>query len=194
MNLTFRQQDLNEYLKLEFGVNGPESNVSANWPFELKFETKVGSGQNTEYIFSFTSNGRKFIARHGRILDFSSAEDFDVNDAEHQKLGKSWIGAKDPVDLNTTVLGQNVPYPKDRRIAITELASAYGESGNFEIIEGLYFKKTQEYPALLRFDDGGYCVVGDSLHIPRFKTRKKSKVAIISAAVGRALSLSPPDA
>ncbi len=95
--------ELNGYLFLEFGVDGDQSRVSEDWPFELRklvetSELTVFEFDEDEAYFALADDGLNFLPQAGMTVD----------DLMLQQSGARWIGARDPIDLSVVRLGWGV--------------------------------------------------------------------------------------
>jgi hypothetical protein len=142
------KKDVNEYLYYEFGIDGDESSISENWPFHLH---SVGSlqlrGERTEF-YEFTDDETDYYAQEGFFFPKAGMA---LDDLYLQDLGQQWLGEQRPVDLNTSIIGDDqVPTVIERRRNIEALATkALGDGTVFNVVEGLFLRKTGSYLALL---------------------------------------------
>ncbi|MBK8478134.1 MAG: hypothetical protein IPL39_18055 [Opitutaceae bacterium] len=176
------KRELNEYLFLEFGVEGTELQISESWPFELK-EVGVVEG---EHVFEFENDDEEFLAVYGRCLRFESKDGADLELLGRQIRGSRWIGARGPVSLSTS-RGEHpvVPMIPERRTKIEELACGLGRTGVPQILEGLFLEKSREYLALVELPDEEVVhVVGSSIQIPDIPKSAVSAWKVLSRAVG----------
>jgi len=137
--------ELNGYLFLEFGVDGDESRVSDEWPFELR--TLVETPDLT--VFEFHDGQDAYFALAGQSLSFLSQAGMTVDDLLIQLSGGDWIRARDPIDLSTVRLGDpGVPSGHERRRHFEALAEATIPGKAAEILEGLFLCSEQRYIGL----------------------------------------------
>lgn len=90
------------------------------------------------------------------------------NDLVLQTKGSRWIGARDPVDLATSRLGDGeVPSGIERRHALQALGEATLRESPIEILEGLYLCTEKRYLGLFTALGGELAVVAglDSLRV-----------------------------
>ena len=136
--------EINEYLFLEFGVDGDESSVSEDWPFKLRRLAETSDLT----VFEFHDD-EAYFAVAGESLDFLPQAGMTIDDLLVQRSGSRWIGARDPVDLSTVRLGDPVvPSTKERRRRLEELAAENMPGEGAEILEGLFLGSEQRYLAL----------------------------------------------
>jgi hypothetical protein len=139
---------VNEYLYYEFGIDGEESSISEDWPFHLH---SVGSlqfsGEQTEF-YEFTDGEMDYYAQEGFFFPKAG---MTLDDLYLQELGQQWIREQRPVDLDTTIIGDDqVPTVIERRRNIEALArKAVGDSTVFHVVEGLFLRNTGSYLAIL---------------------------------------------
>ena len=143
------QRTLNEYLFHECAVEGDESLVSEAWPFKLR---EVGQAPGLT-VFEFDDD-KPYFAIAGRSLNFMPKAGMTFADFLLQNTGSNWIGARDPVDLSTSMPGDaSVPSTLERRHALEALgAHALGER-NVQILEGLFLRGERRYLGLFRRPD-----------------------------------------
>lgn len=136
--------ELNGYLFLEFGVDGDESRVSEDWPFEL--HKLVETSDLT--VFEFHDD-QAYFALAGEGLNFLPQAGMSVDDLMLQHVGAKWIGARDPIDLSVVRLGDPaVPSGIERRRRLEALGAATAPGEAVEILEGLFLGGEQRYLAL----------------------------------------------
>lgn len=142
------KKDVNEYLYYEFGIDGEKSSISEDWPFHLH---SVGflqlPGERVE-VYEFNDGEMDYYAQEGFFFP-KAGMTFD--DLYLENLGKQWISEQRPVDLNTSIIGDDqVPTVIERRRNLEGLArKALGDSTVFNVSEGLFLRKTGSYIALL---------------------------------------------
>jgi len=137
---------LNDYLFLEFGVEGDESRVSATWPFDLR-ELAVTPDLT---IFEFHDD-EPYFALAGESLNFLPQAGMTVDDLIVQHDGARWIGVRDPVSLSEVRLGDSsVPSGVERSQRLQELGAATLQAGVVQVLEGLFLRRDQCYLALVR--------------------------------------------
>jgi hypothetical protein len=144
------KRDINLYLFYEFGLadDEDEAKVSDVWPFVLH-ETSDPT------IYEFSDGHETYFLATRAALAFYPAAGMTITDLQVQQQGARWIGARDPIDLETSRLGigQSPPVAA-RRMAIEELiVYAFGSGRSFRIIEGLFLLREQRYIALIEDDE-----------------------------------------
>ncbi len=140
------KKELNNYLFLEFGVDGDESRVSEDWPFELR--TLLETPDLT--VFEFHDD-QAYFALADDSLNFIPQAGMSVDDLMLQRSGAGWIGARDPIDLSEVRLNDpTVPAGRDRRRHLESLGAATLPGKTVEILEGLFLGSNQQYLALFR--------------------------------------------
>lgn len=181
------KKDINEYLYYEFGIDGDKSFISGEWPFHLH---SVGSltlrGERTDY-YEFTDGETDYYAQEGF---FFLKAGMTLEDISIQDLGQQWIDGQNPLDLNTTVIGDDqVPTTLERRYNIEALArKALGDNAVFNIVEGLFLRKTGSYIAILENSaDGNAIVVGTDLNPITIGFPEASSYRRLSYALGKLL-------
>ncbi len=136
--------EINEYLFMEFGVEGDESKVSEDWPFELE---KVLEAPDLT-VFAFQADEPCF-AIADESLNFLSQAGMTVDDLLLQRSGARWIAARDPVDLTVVRLGYpDVPSTAERRRRLEALGADVFPGETATILEGLFLRTEQCYLAL----------------------------------------------
>jgi hypothetical protein len=147
---------VNDYLFLEFDVDGDESRVSQDWPFELR--KLVETPELT--VFEFHDD-QAYFALAGDALNFLPQSGMSVDDLMLQQSGAKWIGARDPVDLSEVRLGDAaVPPGSERRRHLEALGAATAPGEAVEILEGLFLLTEQRYLALFKRSGQPEAVVG----------------------------------
>lgn len=142
------KKNVNEYLFFEFEVDGDESSISDDWPFQLHYVGALQLPGELVEFFEFSDEGTEYYAQEG--FYFSKAG-MTMEDLYLQEVGEQWISEQQPVDLNTVVLGDDqIPKLSDRRRNIEAIAKeALGNIDAYTIGKGLYLQKTGSYLALL---------------------------------------------
>lgn len=142
------KKNVNEYLFFEFEVDGDESSISDDWPFQLHYVGALQLPGELVEFFEFSDEGTEYYAQEG--FYFSKAG-MTMEDLYLQEVGEQWISEQQPVDLNTVVLGDDqIPKLSDRRRNIEAIAKeALGNIDAYTIGKGLYLQETGSYLALL---------------------------------------------
>jgi len=179
-------REINRYLFYEFGFDDEYEieEVSEAWPFELRSVGKLRSGAA---VYEFADGTEEFFVIDGSALNFLSKQGLTVHDLDLQELGSSWIAAQEPVDLNTSQIGDDsVPSAIERRLALQQLASAV--DGLAQILEGLYLKKSGHYLGLVQIaGSNDRFVVGTELQPRACPHRSTSRWRELSIQVGEML-------
>lgn len=145
------KKELNEYLRVEFGIDEEDSREAAeDWPFELTPLGRIAPGPGDPDVFLFQADEPYFAVAAG-ALNFIPAQSMSLDDLRLQFTGGDWIEERNPVDLATSILGRDdVPRVAERRAAIEALArQALGSDADLRILQGLYLRSTAEYIALI---------------------------------------------
>ena len=143
------RRDINEYLYHEFGKDGEESDVTDTWPFTLT----LVADEHELVVFEFHDD-EPYFAVASDALDFMPQAGMTIEDLRLQHIGSMWIGSRNPVDLDTTRLGDDsVPRTLERRAAIRALGAAIVPEDRLEILEGLYLQTEARYIGLFRERD-----------------------------------------
>jgi hypothetical protein len=185
--LSLTKKKINHYLFFEFGFDiQPDSNeslISERYPFTL-------NDTNNPTIFTFIWECILYYVVTESGLNFFPADDFTVNDLELMKQGASWIGQREPVNLNTSRIGHSrVPSALERLVALKSLGQSYLGSSGFQILEGLFLVKTQTYLALIQPPNSDEAVaLGTNLPARIIKHPHSSSHRRLSVAIGQALS------
>ena len=117
------RRELNEYLLYEFGVDMAEEDVSAERPFQLELAGHFGTGRDAEPVFMFVADGEDYYA-FSNPMDFLPRAGMSVDDVRLQEAGSNWIASRDPVDLETSRLGdERVPSTPERGERLEQLVA-----------------------------------------------------------------------
>jgi hypothetical protein len=88
-----------------------------------------------------------------------------LDDLRMQEIGSEWIGRRDPVDLDTSRLGdESVPSARERRERLQGLVERSVPRGR--LAEGLFLVTNGSYVALAETPDGRALVCADFLERP----------------------------
>jgi hypothetical protein len=142
------KKDVNEYLFYEFGIDGDELSITEDWPFHLHY---IGSlplpGEQAEF-YEFSDGEMDYYAQEG---SFFPKAGMTFDDLYLENLGEQWLSEQRPVDLNTSIIGDDqVPTVMERRSNLEALArKVLGDSTVFNMVEGLFLRKKGSYVALL---------------------------------------------
>jgi hypothetical protein len=136
--------ELNGYLFLEFDVDGDESSVSEDWPFELHRLLETSDLA----VFEFHAD-QAYFALADEGLNFLPQAGMAVGDLLVQRSGARWIGARDPIGLSVVRLGDPaVPSTIERRRRLEALGADTLSGEKVEILEGLFLSGEQRYLGL----------------------------------------------
>jgi hypothetical protein len=179
--------DVNKYLYYEFGMDGDESSVSEDWPFQLH---SIGclelQGERTEF-YEFTDGKTDYYAQEGFFFPKAG---MTIDDLYIQDKGQKWIDEQEPMDLNTSVIDDDrVPPLFERRKNIEEMGrKLLGDSTDFKVVEGLFLRKNGTYLALLKIhNQANAVVIGTSLSPISVSFREASSYRRLSHAIGKLL-------
>lgn len=186
----YSKRDINEYLFYEFGIDAAGAQISDTWPFELRDAGVIVVDEETLEVFEFTEGDDTYFAVAGDALNFYPSWGMTIDDLRLQISGARWIGQREPIDLNTSRIGdESVPPTVTRREAIREIAlRALGNGSNIRILEGLFLRRDGTYLALVEDTSSGEAyVVGSGIdpHPARFPDA--SKWRRLAVAVGELL-------
>jgi hypothetical protein len=183
--------EINRYLFFEFGVEGEEDQVSDTWPFELRFLDVVDLGDEQINVFHFTEDNDEYFVLDGNALNFQSTEGMSLEDLRALLLGSKWIGRRDPIDLNTTRIGDElVPPTPVRRAAIMEIIEkSFGKDRTVRILEGLLLRGHGQYLALVQDElSSEIFVVGSDITPYPVRLIEGLESRLLSFGVGEMLS------
>jgi hypothetical protein len=139
------EKEMNEYLFLEFGLEGDDSLISETWPFNLR---KISESPDLT-IFEFYDE-EPYFALAGQSLNYLPQAGMNLHDLMLQNSGAEWIGARDPVDLSVSRLGEPlIPTALERRRSVERLG-AETLPGDVEILEGLFLASEKRFLGLFR--------------------------------------------
>ena len=184
------KRELNEYLFLEFGVGtseGDEERVSEDWPFVLQLAFSFDRCGEVTHVFSFDYEGEAYFAIYGTGLNFFPQAGLDPEAFKNQLIGSSWIGSRDPIDLDTS-RGDDpvVPRISDRRHRFQQLAQNFRPDAPFKLLEGLYLAVSQEYLGLIQFEGENKAhIIGDRITMRDIPYPGLSSWRRLSIAIGK---------
>lgn len=167
--------EINEYLYAEFGL-GSDSEADApdvrdDWPFRLNLVGTIAWPVPGTEVYEFESGGESFYAIAGAApLNYVLAEGLTMADLALTCRGSAWISRQNPIDLNTSRIGDpTVPPLYQRRQAIALLAArALGRGDGYQVIEGLFLQTSGQYLALIQDEVVGEAMIVGSQIEPRF--------------------------
>jgi len=183
---------LNEYLFWEFGCDRhePVPPISSTSPFSLDEIGVISRVVPAVTVFRFEAD-RSFFAVAGPRLSYFPVANMSLEDLGDQFAGSEWIGERDPVDSNTSVIGDpRLPPAIERREALQALASDQLGTGAV-VREGLFLRKSGDLIALAELGSRSMVV---STVLPNLPVRFPGASATrrLSAAVGRYLRSETP--
>ena len=149
------KREVNEYLFYEFGFDTePDSDAAAisdSWPFELREVGMVSSLAGQRRVYEFTDEGEEYFAFGRNHFSVLPKAGMTLDDLRLQERGSAWIGRRDPVGLNTVLIGDDtVPPTPERRAAIERLAAGqFANPTALRVLEGLFLRATGSYLALV---------------------------------------------
>jgi hypothetical protein len=185
------KEDINLYLFYEFGMDGEETDVSEDWPFELRNVGRITAGYYTSDVFEFSYEDETYFTLDLDGLTFYPAEGMTVEQLEQVEAGRIWLGQHEPVDLNTARIGdESVPRTPERRKAILALASRSLNTPreNIRILEGLFLRNGQTYLALVqKRDPAETYVIGSNVEPYQVGPTQASEWRQLSLAVSEML-------
>jgi hypothetical protein len=183
--------EINRYLFFEFGVEGEEDQVSDTWPFELRFLDVIELDDEQIKVFHFTEDTDEYFVLDGNALDFQPTGGMSLDDLRVLLLGSKWIGRRDPIDLNTARIGDElVPPTPIRRAAILEIIEkSFGKDHTVRILEGLFLREQGQYLALVQDElSSQIFVVGSNIAPYPVRLIEGLGSRLLSIGVGEMLS------
>jgi hypothetical protein len=162
------KREVNEYLFYEFcyDLGHEPSEVAEDWPFQLKELGTIRTHEGERRLFEFVYKGDPYVVVSGPITASYPAAGMKPGDFEIQLDGGEWLEQQGPVDLKTSVLGDdNVPPQPERKAAILSLAAP--ATRNPHICIGLYLRTTGRYLALVEDRDTGEAILIGTDVVPR---------------------------
>ena len=165
---------------MEFGVDGDESRVSEDWPFELRklvetSELTVFEFDEDEAYFALADDGLNFLPQAGMTVD----------DLMLQQAGAKWIGARDPIDLSVVRLGDPSAPSGVERLLAQALGSATVPGEAVNILEGLFLSEPATYLALFGKSGEQEAVIAGCPTLLRSFRTLSSGIVLASAGMGR---------
>ena len=148
-----RRVELNEYLVRELGLDIDERReITADWPFQLTWVRTLHGLHYEAELFSFESDGEQWYGVSGDRLWFCSAAGLTPADIETEVNGSKWVADRGPVDLDTSVIGGDVPPLHERRDRIDRLVAQSGFAG-CQVVEGLFLQASASLVVLIDSPD-----------------------------------------
>jgi hypothetical protein len=155
------RRELNQYLFHELGVGMAEEEVAADRPFRLELAGDLTSEGTAEPVFKFVADGEEYYAL-ANPMNFLPTAGMSVDDLRLQETGRGWIGRRDPVDLDTSRIGDSrVPPTLERREQLERLVSRLAPGARLS--EGLFLVSEGSYLALAMAPDLRAFVCADFL-------------------------------
>lgn len=181
--------EYNQYLYYEFGIDqeSDDSLISDSWPFTFTLiEESEILGIPTK-IYEFESEKEESYLDDGNSIGFYSKDGLSLSHFKLMLLGNSWIGRQDPIDLDTT--DNRIPRIPERKESIKRLWNLHFGEGAPEIMEGLFFKKTQTYLALGKTEDSDKAhVSGDGIVVRNIPFPEISPWKRLSIGIGKLIA------
>ena len=183
------KEELNEYLFFEFGLEGDQSSVSEDWPFKLNYFATIRQRGEEISVYVFEAESEGFFAISPNC-DFYPIAGMTAHDLQLQMNGSAWVGAREPITLETVFLGDDsVPSTKQRQAIISQLADkVLAEHRFYEILEGLFLKSTGMYVALIETGEKDGIVLSDRFDPRRVGFPEASPWRRLSFGIGELLS------
>ena len=183
------KKELNEYLFLEFGLEGDLSSVSEDWPFQLRdFATIRQRGEGIS-VYVFASESEEYFAISPEC-NFYPVAGMTARDLQIQMDGFAWIGEREPITLETVFLGDgSVPSTKERHTVIRQLAdNVLSNQKAYEILDGLYLRSTGMHVALIKRGEKEGLILSDRFEPRRVGFPEASPWRRLSVGIGELLS------
>jgi hypothetical protein len=183
------KKKLNEYLFLEFGLEGDLPSVSEDWPFQLRnFATIRQRGEEIS-VYVFASESEEYFAISPEC-NFYRVAGMTARDLQIQMNGSTWIGDREPITFETVFLGDSsVPSTKERETAIRQLVDKIlGHQIGYEILDGFYLRSTGMYAALIKTEETIELILSDRFEPRRVGFPEASPWRRISFGIGELLS------
>ena len=180
-----QRRALNEYLAAEFGIGEGADHVSDAGPFALAHVRSFVLMSQSTHVFEFQHEGMAYFAVAGAPLSFYPAAGMSAADLEIQFRGAAWIAEQDPIDSNSSAIGdERVPSAVERRSRLRAIAIAQTGREDSEVLEGLFLRKTGMCLALVQTCDGTAVVVSDqgSQRSCHFQMRRLGAVSAMRSA------------
>ena len=130
--------------------DGSETVATETFPFELRLAHTFLLASQAVRIFEFENEADRYFASAGRALDYAPCAGMSALDFEVQIRGAAWIATHDPIDADTSVIGDDaIPSVMSRRAHMRELATEATGLENAAILEGLFLRTRGEYLVLV---------------------------------------------
>jgi len=180
-------------VRWEFGVGtteGDEERVSEDWPFVLQLAFSVDLHGEVTHVFSFDYEGEAYFAIYGTSLNVFPQAGLDPEAFKNQLIGSSWIGSREPIDLETS-RGDDPVVPRilDRQQRFQQFAQRLPADAPFKLLVGLYLAASQEYVGPIQFEGKSIAHnVGDSVTIRNIPYPGLSPWRRLSIGIGKLVS------
>ena len=177
------RREVNEYLFYEFcfDLGHEPSEVAEDWPFQLDELGTIPTSEGEARLFEFVHKGDPYVVVSGPTTASYPAAGMKPDDFAIQLDGGAWLEQQRPVDLETSVLGdEEVPPQPQRKATILSLAAPTVR--NPKVLIGLYLRTTGRYLALVEDSDTGEAILVGTDVVPR-------TVGFPEASPGRRLAL-----
>lgn len=182
-------QEINEYLFYEFGkdLEEDESKISQNWPFILKDKGSFHANEREYHVYEFSDENDEYYVIDGESLIYVPKSDLSLEELRLEQIGYSWIEQREPIDLETVIIGEEkIPSTTQRTDEIERLAKeAIKGTEELNILEGLYFRDNSSYLAIIeRKSDGQAYVIGTEIKTEPAPCPKASAYRRLAIAIG----------
>lgn len=182
-------KNYNQYLYFEFGWfdEDEESRISEDWPYKISPVAELEVNRTQTKILEFQENEETYYLVDGDSLNFYQKDGLSLKTLRMLLEGSSWIGEKDPVDLNTMdKRDPGIPSIPQRKDYLFRLWEEYFGDKKMLIHEGLYLKKTKKYVALgVHQHDQKVNVFGDGIIVRNVPFETLSASKRLSIAIGK---------
>jgi hypothetical protein len=190
MSRSATKREINAYLTIEWDLDVDEASDAD--PFELH---PVGQAPNTGHVvYSFADGDESFFAFSGPTVGFLPAAGMTFAQLRLQLLGAGWIADHEPVDLNTSRIGDpEIPSAVDRRAHIAAMIETAGlDPATSRVLEGLFLTSSRRFLALVETSSGDVHVLLDGVRLPNpSDAPSASPWRRLSVAVGHAADYAP---
>jgi hypothetical protein len=190
MSRSATKAEINEYLAVEWDLDVDA--VSDDRPFELHW---VGETPQSHYpVYSFADGDEPFFAFSGPTIGCLPAAGMTFAQLRLQLLGAGWIAEQDPVDLNTSRIGDpEIPAAVDRRARIAAMIEDAGlDPATSRVLEGLFLTSSRRFLALVQANTGDVHVLLDGVRLSHPSDAPLASAwRRLSVAVGHAVENAP---
>jgi hypothetical protein len=181
------RRSLNAYLSCEFGLNDEDGDTHAteSFPFYLRLTHTFVLGARHVQIFEFDHDADTYFAIAGRALNFYPRAGMSATDLEVQMRGAAWIAEQEPIDGNTSLIGEAVPSALTRRARMREIASDVTGFDDPSILDGIYLRKRGNYLVLVDRPGASTLLLSDGHDPVEVPFPAASPARRMSYAIGR---------